>query len=328
MDQFVNSLRNLGATRLAILAGTAAATIAFIVFLVTRVNAPGMALLYGDLELEDSGRLVSRLESMGVPYQLRAEGSQIFVPADRALQLRMTLAQEGLPNTGSVGYEVFDKSGSLGASSFVNDINRVRALEGELSRTIKTIASVRAARVHLVLPRRELFSREKQEPSASIALRLRNGDQLTPSQVRAIQSLVAAAVPGLTPSRVSVVDHNGNLLARSVDDAKEGGSLAGRSDELRRAYEQRVSRSIEELVGRAVGHGKVRFHSRMAGGQHQKHVGAFRLVEFLIGPGVDRARLLDVVGRRHQPLDVFSLIGGRLLTRPFLRLIKGFDLSS
>jgi flagellar M-ring protein FliF len=112
--------------------------------------------------------------------------------------------------------------------------------------------------VHLVLPRRELFSREKQEPSASIALRLRGGDQLTPSQVRAIQSLVAAAVPGLAPSRVSVVDHNGNLLARSSGDAKESESLAGRSDELRRAYEQRLSHSIEELVGRTVGHGKVR----------------------------------------------------------------------
>ena len=186
---------------------------------------------------------------MGIPYQLRGDGSQIFVPADRALQLRVTLAHDGLPSTGSIGYEIFDKSGTLGASNFVNDINRVRALEGELARTIRTLANVRAARVHLVLPRREIFSRDKQDPSASIALRLKGSEQLGQMQVRAIQSLVAAAVPGLVAAHVSIVDNHGNLLARGAQDGKDGEPASAVADEMKHSYEQRMARTIEDLVG-------------------------------------------------------------------------------
>ncbi|MFO0997596.1 MAG: flagellar basal-body MS-ring/collar protein FliF [Alphaproteobacteria bacterium] len=258
MNPFLENLKRLGVVRLAILGATGLGLIGMIMLIASRLSAPNMALLYSDLELDDSGQIVAKLESMGVPYQLRGDGSQIFVPSDRALQLRVTLAHDGLPGSGSIGYEIFDKSGALGASSFVNDINRVRALEGELSRTIRTLSNVRAARVHIVLPRRELFSREKQEPSASIALRLKGSDQLGQAQVRAIQSLVAAAVPGLSATRVSVVDHHGNLLARGAQDGKEGESGAGAAEDMKRSYEQRLARTVEELVGRTIGQGKVK----------------------------------------------------------------------
>jgi flagellar M-ring protein FliF len=258
LNPFLENLKRLGAVRLAVLAATGFGLIGVIALVAARVSAPNMALLYSDLELDDSGQIVGKLEAMGVPYQLRGDGSQIFVASDRALQLRVSLAHDGLPTSGSVGYEIFDKSGTLGASNFVNDINRVRALEGELARTIRTLAGVRAARVHLVLPRREIFSRDKQEPSASIALRLKGSEPLGPTQVRAIQSLVAAAIPGLVPGHVSIIDNRGNLLARGAQDGKDGEQTAAAADEMRRAYEQRMARTIEDLIGRSIGHGKVR----------------------------------------------------------------------
>ena len=141
--------------------------IGFFIFLATRLT-PSMGLLYGDLNADDSSRITSQLSSQNVPFELLQGGSQIMVPSDRALKLRLSLASQGIPSGGSLGYELFDDQQTIGTTSFVQNINLVRALEGELARTIQTISSIRSARVHLVLPRRELFSREKHEASASI----------------------------------------------------------------------------------------------------------------------------------------------------------------
>src|SRR5262249_46523952 len=152
--------------------------------------------------------------ALSIPYQLRGDGAQILVPSDQVAKLRMTMAEQGLPRGGSVGYELFDKSESFGASATAQNINQLRALEGELARTITGLGPVLAARVHLVLPRRELFQRDGQEASASIVLKLRGAERLSKAQVAAVQHLVASAVPGLKPTRVSVVDGEGTLLAR------------------------------------------------------------------------------------------------------------------
>src|SRR5262249_25477888 len=154
-------------------------------------------------------QIVQKLDGMGVPYQLKGDGSSILVPADQVARLRMMIAEAGLPRGGSVGYELFDKSESLGTSNFVQNVNQLPALAGELARTTAAIGSVNAARVHLVLPRREIFSRERPEPSASIALKLRGADRLSKGQIAAIQHLVASAVPGLKPQRISIVDNEG-----------------------------------------------------------------------------------------------------------------------
>ena len=161
----------------------------------------------------------------------------------------MKLAEGGLPKGGGVGYEIFDKSDALGATSFVQNINHLRALEGELSRTIRALDRVQQARVHLVLPERPLFSREKAEPSASIVLKVRG--TLEAQQVRAIRHLIASAVNGLKPQRVSVVDETGRLLADgSADDS--GGATA---DERKLAYERRLREQVESIVG--PGHARV-----------------------------------------------------------------------
>src|SRR5689334_16040307 len=163
------------------------ALIGFFAFVMMRFSEPTMATLYTGLDIRDSAAVVKELESAGVPYELRADGATILAPADRVARLRMTLAQDGVPSGGGIGYEIFDKGDSLSATNFVQNINQLRALEGELARTIRSIDRVDQARVHLVIPERALFQRDREEPSASIALKVRGG--LEPAQIRAIRHL-------------------------------------------------------------------------------------------------------------------------------------------
>jgi flagellar M-ring protein FliF len=257
VNGLLQTLRGLGPVRLAMIGGVTLAMIAFFAFITTRIAQPGMALLYSDLELRDSGEITQKLDAMGVAYQIKADGAQLLVPADQVAKLRMTMAEAGLPHGGSIGYELFDKSDALGTSSLVQNINQVRALEGELQRTISSINSVQSARVHLVLPRRELFSREMQEPSASIVIKMRGAERLSKSQVAAIQYLVASAVPSLKPTRVSIIDGDGNLLARGDGDTSEA-ALASSAEEQRVNYETRLAHNVEALLERTVGPGKAR----------------------------------------------------------------------
>ena len=257
METLIHALRNLGPVRLAIMGAIMLGMIGFFIFLTTRLATPSMVLLYGDLNADDSSRITSQLSSQNVPFELLQGGSQIMVPSDRALKLRLSLASQGIPSGGSLGYELFDDQQTIGTTSFVQNINLVRALEGELARTIQTISSIRSARVHLVLPRRELFSREKHQASASITLRMGDG-LLEKDQIAGIQHLVAAAVPGLVPARVSIISSsNGKLLAGGFEE-DSASFMAVKSQEQRRNFERRMSRTIESLLEKTVGFGKVR----------------------------------------------------------------------
>ena len=255
METLILALRNLGPVRLAVMGAVLLGMVGFFIFLVTRLGSPSMVLLYGNLNSSDSSQMVGQLQGMGVPYELKQNGSQILVSSDRALKLRLTMAGQGVPSGGSIGYELFDNQDSIGNTNFVQNINLVRALEGELARTIQTIGKIRAARVHLVLPKRELFSRDKQQPSASITLK--TSGSLSKEQVDAIQHLVAAAVPSLDPQRVSIIDSKGKLLARGFED-DPATTMNQKAEELRRKYESRMGLTIEELVEKTVGRGKVR----------------------------------------------------------------------
>lgn len=257
METLIHALRNLGPVRLAIMGAIMLGMIGFFIFLTTRLATPSMVLLYGDLNADDSSRITSQLSSQNVPFELLQGGSQIMVPSDRALKLRLSLASQGIPSGGSLGYELFDDQQTIGTTSFVQNINLVRALEGELARTIQTISSIRSARVHLVLPRRELFSREKHQASASITLRMGDG-LLEKDQIAGIQHLVAAAVPGLVPARVSIISSsNGKLLAGGFEE-DSASFMAVKSQEQRRNFERRMSRTIESLLEKTVGFGMVR----------------------------------------------------------------------
>jgi flagellar M-ring protein FliF len=247
--------KTLGGPRIAAMAAVTIALVGFFAFVIMRVTTPEMTPLFTDLSLEDSAAIVKELDREGVTYQLRNDGNIIMVPADRVARLRMTLSESGLPKGGGVGYEIFDKSDALGTTSFVQNINSLRALEGELARTIQGLDRVEAARVHLVMPERPLFSRDKIDPSASIVLKLRGS--LEPAQVRAIRHLVATAVNGLSPQRISIVDEQGQLLADGATDSQTGSDVS--ADERQAAYEKRLRQQVETIVSSVVGPG----HSRV-----------------------------------------------------------------
>ena len=245
-------LRGLGAARLAAMVAVTAALVGFFAFVIMRVTTPQMTTLFTDLSMEDSSGIIKDLERQGIPYEMRNEGSIIMVPKDKVTRLRMKLAEGGLPKGGGVGYEIFDKSDALGTTSFVQNINHLRALEGELARTIRGIDRIQAARVHLVLPERPLFAREAPEPSASIVVRVRGS--LEPQQIKAIRHLVASSVNGLKPQRVSIVDESGTLLADGA--ASDADQAVG--DERRAAYEKRMRKQVEDIVSSVVGAGRAR----------------------------------------------------------------------
>jgi len=229
-----------------------AALIGFFGFVIMRVTTPQMTTLFTDLSTDDSSGIIKDLERQAIPFELRNDGAVIMVPKDKVTRLRMKLAEGGLPKGGGVGYEIFDKSDALGTTSFVQNINHLRALEGELARTIRAIDRVQAARVHLVLPERPLFSRETPEPSASIVVRVRGA--LDAPQIRAIRHLVASAVNGLKPQRVSIVDEAGQLLA----DGANGDADNAIGDERRAGFEKRMRNQVEAIVSSVVGSGRAR----------------------------------------------------------------------
>jgi flagellar M-ring protein FliF len=253
LTQFFN---RLGLQRVAAMAVVAALMIGFFAFLIMRASTPQMAPLYTGLSFEDSAAIVEELQRQNVPNELRGEGDTILVPRDQITALRMSLAGSGLPSRGQVGYEIFDQQNTLGATSFVQNINNVRALEGELSRTIGSLARIKSARVHLVLPERALFSRDKKDPTASIVLSVRG--ELSAGEIRAIQHLVSSAIEGLTPNRVSIVDDTGNLLAAGIGSEDESTLLAGEAEERTVAVENRLRQRIEDLLANVVGDGRAR----------------------------------------------------------------------
>lgn len=259
MQNLLNSMARIGPMRLAAIGAMGLGLIVFFVFLSTRLSSGQMKLLYSDLSASDRNAVVRELESAGVAYTVNDGSGEILVGAKEVGRVRMLLAEKGLPEGGSVGYEIFDKDSGMGATRFDQDMKQLRALEGELVRTVTTLKPVESARIHLVLPKRELFSRDKQTATASVFLKLKSGQTLDQEQIMAIQHLVAAAVPDLNPKHVSIVDQAGNLLANGREESGDGLTTAN-VEKLRLAYEQRLMGSIEDMVARIVGIGKVRAH--------------------------------------------------------------------
>jgi flagellar M-ring protein FliF len=256
VNAFLQTLRNLGPMRLAAIALVTLSLLGFFGFITTRITSSPLALLYTELDQQDSGAIVQKLEGMKIPYEVDASGGLIRVPSDQVGKLRMMMAADGLPKGGNIGYEIFDQKEGFGTTSFVQSINHLRALEGELARTISSLDPLQSARVHLVLPQRELFSHGTQMATASIFIKTRNGAVLTREQIAAIQHLIAAAVPQLQPNQVSIVDDRGNLLARPSSNASGGSGDS--ADDMRLAFEQAQARKIEDLLSQTLGYGKAR----------------------------------------------------------------------
>lgn len=257
VNAFMQMMRGLGPMRLAAIAGVGVSILGFFIYLMSRVAAPQMELLYGELEMGDSKAIVEKLAAEKVPFEVRKDGAEIWVPKDKKNELRVRMAEQAMPAVGRVaGYELFDKQDALSSTSFQQNINYVRALEGELARTIRSIDKVKIARVHLVLPKREAFAREANEPSASVILKMQGAARLDKGQVTAIQHLIAAAVPKMKPNRISIVDDKGTLLAKGYDNDQE--LAAENAESLKMNTEGRLARTIEGMLERSLGAGRVR----------------------------------------------------------------------
>jgi len=262
MTALLTSLRSLGAMKLAAMAAVALVSFGMLGFLMLRGGEGPMALLYADLELREAGQLVDQLDRARIPRQIEAGGTRVLVPADQVARARLLLAKEGLPSGGSIGYEIFDRGDSLTASGFQQGINQTRAMEGELSRTIRMLQGVKAARVHLVLSKREPFARDRQEAQASVVLTMAGAARLDREGTQAVLNVIAAAVPGLRPQNIAIVDSRGNLLARAGQPTGAAGA-AQSADDVKRATELRLARAIEEMLERTLGPGRVRAEAAM-----------------------------------------------------------------
>ncbi len=254
MNAVLQSMQQISSVRVVALSVLGVALLIAFAFLSMRISEPVLSPLYSNLTPEDSGAIVSELGAMGVKFEVTQGGKTIMAPSPDILGVRMALAQKGLPSHGSiVGYEIFDKETALGTSSFVLNVNMLRALEGELSRTIGSLGSIKSARVHLVVPKRELFRKNKVDPSASVILKLNNRTQIPKEEIVSIKHLVSSSVPSLKVKHITIVDDSGRLLSRGgLED--EGDTInATNAEEFRTNYEKRMRNKIESLLEQAVG---------------------------------------------------------------------------
>jgi flagellar M-ring protein FliF len=257
MKGLLDSLRKLGMAPILALTGVLIGMIGIVVFMeLGGVSTSRMMLLYNDLDLHDSGQIVEQLEHHQIPYRIEAEGKRIMVAADDVFTARALLAKEGLPASGSIGNEIFDRGNDLALSEFDQDIKRSRALEGELARTIEAMHGISHARVHLVLPHKEPFAHARKEAQASIMLTLVGNQALGQEAIQAIVNLAAGAVPDLRPENITVVDSHLRLLAQAGDpeDIRTRSRL---SEDLSRNMGLRLARSVEEMLQRSLGAGHV-----------------------------------------------------------------------
>ena len=254
MNGLLDQFRRFGAARLAAMLAVTLALIGFFAFVMLRMSQPAMGVLFAELSSQDVSAIIKDLDTRGIKYELRGDGQTILAPRADVPKLRLELAGKGIPSGGGVGYEIFDKGDAFSSTSFVQNINHLRALEGELSRTIRSIGRVQAARVHLVIPERRLFERDREPPRASIALKL--AGELDNAQVRAIRHLVSSAVDGLKPERVSIVDERGRLLADGAQG--EQGMVGVALDERQGAIERRIKAQVDDIVASIVGPGRAR----------------------------------------------------------------------
>ena len=232
-----------------------AASVAVGVAIVMWAQTPGYRLLYSDISPQDAAQIASALQSGGYDYKVDEATGQVWVGGDSVHKARMLLAYQGLPEGGNVGFELMDKTDTFGSSQFVESVRYQRALEGELSRTISTLKSIKIARVHLAIPKQSVFVRNRKKPSASVTVGLYPGRYLEKAQVQAIVGLVSSSVPELEASMVTVVDQVGKML---TDENDETMAFSGKQLEYKNKVEQLYVKRIEEILSPIVGDGRVR----------------------------------------------------------------------
>jgi flagellar M-ring protein FliF len=248
IQKIVDNLQAMGARRLSIMAAIGALVVAIITIGSIYLNKPSYETLYVGLERSDVNQIGIALGEMGIDFDVSSDGTSVLVPVGKTGQARMILAEKGLPTSTNAGYELFDNVGSLGLTSFMQEVTKVRALEGEIARTIQSIAGIKAARVHIVLSEPGNFRQQEREPSASVVIRTTGTDGAR--NANSIRHLVAAAVPGLAAEKVTVLDSSGTLLAAGDDPSN---NTANRSIGVERTVESQIQDSIHRALGPYLG---------------------------------------------------------------------------
>lgn len=210
--------------------------------------------LFANLTTEDAGEIVKKLKDQKVPYQISADGKAILVPSDKVYELRLSLASEGLPQGGGVGFEIFDRK-NFGVTEFVQKLNFQRALQGELSRTIAQLAGVEQARVHLVIPEKSLFKESEKPATAAVVLKMKSNRTLRESEVQGVVHLVSSAIEGMDPEHVSVLDSRGKILSKTGP-TDAAARMTSSMQEAQRSYEKNLEDKLQTLLDKVVGTGK------------------------------------------------------------------------
>ncbi|EYS87757.1 flagellar M-ring protein FliF [Cupriavidus sp. SK-4] len=212
-------------------------------------RSPDYKVLYSNLSERDGGAVLQSLQQMNVPYKFAEGGGAVMVPAEKVHEIRLRLASQGLPKSGTAGMELMDNQ-KFGISQFAEQVNYQRGLEGELARSIESIAAVQSARVHLAIPKPTLFVRERQKPTASIVLQLYPGRAIDEGQVAAISHLVSSSVPELTPKSISIVDQHGNLLSNTGNERMLDATQLKYVQALEQNYLKRIEAILTPIVGK------------------------------------------------------------------------------
>jgi flagellar M-ring protein FliF len=243
LERLWMSLLGLGGRRLSVLALVGLTVFGTVALSGYYLSRPDLETLYGGLNAQDVSRIGATLKEAGITFDVNSQGTAVLVRRGHGAQARMLLAEKGLPSNTNAGYELFDKLGSIGLTSFMQEVTRVRALEGEIARTIQAMRGVKAARVHIVLPDNGSFRRNRQPPSASVIVRTEASNDF--SSAPAIRHLVSAAVPGMTVDQVTVLSTDGTILAA-------GGDSASASPAKMMSLEKTIGRELQDNIAKTL----------------------------------------------------------------------------
>lgn len=236
--------------------GVVLACVAAFALLIMVANRTDYRPLFTNLASEDAGEIVKKLKEAKTPYQITPDGKGVMVPADRVYELRLSLASEGLPQGGGVGFEIFDRK-NFGMTEFVQKLNYQRALQGELARTITQISGVEQARVHLVIPEKTLFKEAEKPPTASVVLKMKGSKSLRDTEVQGVVHLISSSIEGMNADNVTVLDSRGKILSKGGSGMADASAKATSTmQETQRGYERNAEERLQTLLDRVVGGGK------------------------------------------------------------------------
>lgn len=253
LDQIMGVFNKLTIQQRLIIGGATVGTFALIIVLIFFLNEPVYTTLYSNLAEEDASKVIDELTAQKIPFVIEDNGKAIKVPKEKVYETRLTLAGKGIPNSGIIGYEIFDKS-TMGMSEFMQKLNYKRALEGELAKTIMGQDGVEAAKVLIVLPPKSIFKDEEKLPTASVVLKLKNNFTLSKTNIAAVVNLVSSSVEGLLPNKITLLDTRGRLLSKETDENPLAVS-SSKQYEIKQQVENYLVQKAQAMLDNVLGYG-------------------------------------------------------------------------